>query len=96
MSTQQLTSKERMQLAMEHKEPDRVPYRVTFVPEVEKILKKRYKKEISALGVKIKKKHEGVTELDLIFGHDMLLLAYGLSTSYYREILFSSTCSFLT
>ena len=29
-----LTSKERIQLIMNHKEPDRVPYQVTFVPEL--------------------------------------------------------------
>ena len=80
-----LSSKGRMQIALNHEEPDRVSYRVTFVPEVEEILKKKYKKEIDNLGVKIPKKHEGLTELDFIFGHDMLLLAYGLSTGYYKE-----------
>ena len=29
-----LNSKERMQLIMNHKEPDRVPYQVTFIPEL--------------------------------------------------------------
>jgi len=38
-----LTSKERMQITLNHEEPDRVPYRVTFVPEVEEILRKKYK-----------------------------------------------------
>jgi len=35
-----LTSKERMQITLNHEEPDRVPYRVTFVPEVSRNKKK--------------------------------------------------------
>ena len=42
-----MTSKERLQTAMEHGEPDRVPYMASFVPEVEMELKSRYASEIA-------------------------------------------------
>ncbi|MBM3700585.1 MAG: hypothetical protein FJW68_06730 [Actinobacteria bacterium] len=80
-----ITSKERMQIAMEHKEPDRVPFQATFVPEVDKILREKYSKEIANIKGKTTEKYQGMTELDILFGHDMLLLTYGLSTGYYRD-----------
>lgn len=80
-----MTSKERLQTAMDHKEPDRVPYMSTFVPEVAITLKEKYKKEIESIGKDIELKYQGMTELDILFGHDMLLLTYGMSTGYYRE-----------
>lgn len=80
-----MTSKERLQAAMEHEEPDRVPYMATFVPEVELRLKERYKKELAGIGSDVEIKYQGMTELDILFGHDMLLLTYGMSTGYYRE-----------
>ena len=81
-----MTSKERMQTAMEHEEPDRVPYMATFVPEMELLLKKKYAQELKAcVGGKIQMKYQGMNELDILFGHDMLLLTYGLSTGYYRD-----------
>ena len=45
-----MTSKERLQMAMDHKEPDRVPYMATFVPEVTLVLKEKYKKELASIG----------------------------------------------
>ena len=80
-----MTSKERMQTAMEHQEPDRVPYMATFVPEVEFILKEKYRKELEGMKSNVEIKYQGMTELDLLFGHDMLLLTYGMSTGYYRD-----------
>ena len=80
-----VTSKERMQIAMEHKEPDKVPFQATFVPEVDKILRKKYAKEIKDIKGKTTEKYQGMTELDILFGHDMLLLTYGISTGYYRD-----------
>jgi uroporphyrinogen decarboxylase len=81
----ELTSKERMQIAMEHKEPDKVPFQATFVPEVDKILQKKYAKAIEGIKGKTAEKYQGMTELDILFGHDMLLLTYGISTGYYRD-----------
>lgn len=80
-----MNSKERMQTAMEHREPDRVPYMATFVPEMEKLLKERYRKELAEIGVATEQKYQGTSELDILFDHDMLLLTYGISTGYYRK-----------
>ena len=80
-----LTSKERIQLIIDHKEPDRVPYQACFVPEVVNILRKKYKRSLNELDVGVPEKYAGVTELDILFGHDMLLLTYGIYNSYYRE-----------
>src|SRR4030043_155982 len=80
-----LSSKERMQIAMDHKEPDMVPFQATFVPEVDKILRKKYAREIEVIKGKKEEKYQGMTELDILFGHDMLLLTYGMSTGYYRD-----------
>ncbi len=80
-----MTSKERLQMAMDHKEPDRVPYMVTFVPEVAIALKEKYKKKLEKIGKNIELKYQGMTELDILYDHDMLLLTYGMSTGYYRD-----------
>jgi uroporphyrinogen decarboxylase len=80
-----MTSKERLKTAMEHEEPDRVPFMSTFVPEVERILQKRYKTELKKIGGSTEMKYQGMNELDILFGHDMLLLTYGISTGYYRD-----------
>ena len=80
-----MTSKERLKTAMEHKEPDRVPYMSTFVPEVELILKEKYKKELAEIGGETDIRYQGMTELDILYEHDMLLLTYGMSTGYYRD-----------
>jgi uroporphyrinogen decarboxylase len=80
-----LTSKERMQVTMDHKEPDKVPLQATFVPEVDKLLRKKYEKEITDIKGKTTEKYQGMTELDVLFNHDMLLLTYGISTGYYRD-----------
>jgi uroporphyrinogen decarboxylase len=80
-----VTSKERMQIAMEHEEPDRVPYMATFVPEMEKLLKQRYKDRLTEIFGPSEAKYQGMSELDILFDHDMLLLTYGISTGYYRE-----------
>lgn len=80
-----MTSKERMQITMEHEEPDRVPYMATFVPEMEKLLKERYKDQLEKISGPAEVKYQGMSELDILFEHDMLLLTYGISTGYYRQ-----------
>lgn len=80
-----MTSKERMQMAMDHIEPDRVPYQATFVPEMDKLLREKYKDDIKNIKGKTTEKYQGMTELDILFGHDMLLLTYGISTGYYKD-----------
>ncbi|UCB45825.1 MAG: hypothetical protein JSV25_16760 [Spirochaetota bacterium] len=80
-----MNSKERMQTAMEHEEPDRVPFMATFVPEVELLLKKKYCRELEKIDIHTEMKYQGMNELDILFGHDMLLLTFGISTGYYRN-----------
>jgi uroporphyrinogen decarboxylase len=80
-----MNSKERLQAAMAHEEPDRVPYMATFVPEVEVELKRRFASEIRRIRDAGQMKYQGMSALDILFGHDMLLLTYGLSTGYYRD-----------
>jgi len=80
-----MNSKERLQTAMAHEEPDRVPYMATFVPEVEVELKRRFASEIEHIRDAGEMKYQGMSALDILFGHDMLLLTYGLSTGYYRD-----------
>ncbi len=85
-----LTSKERMQITMNHEEPDRVPFHANFVPELQEIIKKRYDKELGEIDISFKEKHQSINNLDILFKHDMLLLSYGLDTSYYRETDFDT------
>ncbi len=80
-----MTGKERLQTAMNHEEPDRVPYMATFVPEVVKLLEDTYRDKLTGIGKNIELKYQGMTDLDILFGHDMLLLTYGMSTGYYRD-----------
>jgi len=86
-----LTSKERMQLMMDHKEPDRVPYQVTFVPELNELFRKKYSEELKDIKFTQKEKWKSMTELDILFGHDMVLLTYGISNSYYSGNIDSET-----
>lgn len=80
-----MNSKERMQTAMEHEEPDRVPYMATFVPEMELLLRERNAEKLADIDGHTEMKYQGMNELDILFGHDMLLLTYGMSTGYYRD-----------
>lgn len=79
-----LTHKERMKIAMQHEEPDRIPYHVMFVPEVIRMLEERYKEKNKVRNF-FQATYCGVSPLDILLGNDMLLLAYGISTGYYRE-----------
>lgn len=80
-----MNSKERLQTAMEHEEPDRVPHMATFVPEMELFLKEKHREELDRIGVYTEMKYQGVNALDILFEHDMLLLTYGISTGYYKD-----------
>lgn len=66
-----MTSKERVLLALNHKEPDRVPIYNTFTPEVARELSKIY-------GVK-------GYELDQKLGHDCLLVELGIFNGFYLD-----------
>lgn len=67
-----MTSKERVRMTINHEEPDRVPICSTYVPEVEKMLRKAY--EIP--------KDE---DLGVFMGNDMVKIASGIENSYYMN-----------
>lgn len=67
-----MTSKERVHITINHQEPDRVPICATFVPEVEKMLRKKHNvSENDDLGV--------------FLGNDMVKISSGLENSYYMN-----------
>lgn len=67
-----MNSKERMQIAMDHKQPDRVPFQASFVPEVERVLRDRYKHKIIDISVDY---HLVLGKKLVDLGVDMLFLA---------------------
>ena len=80
-----LSSKNRVQIALDHKEPDRVPFQAWFVPEIENLLRKRFKNKLDEIKKRRDEKYQKMIELDLILGHDLLFLSHGISTGYYRD-----------
>lgn len=66
-----MTSRERVLIALSHKEPDRVPIFNTFTPEVSRKLSEIY-------GV------EGY-ELDKKLGHDCMLVELGIFNGFYQD-----------
>ncbi|MCD6232299.1 hypothetical protein J7K28_06740 [Candidatus Aerophobetes bacterium] len=81
-----MNSKERLQIAFDHKEPDRVPVQVSFVPEVLEKLKLKYKikkdsDDLLSAGVVSSIDYD----VDVYFGHDMLILDVGMGSGYYRK-----------
>ena len=67
-----MNSKERVQMALQHKEPDRVPVYASFVPEA-----------INSL-----KSHLNIFDTDemlLELGNDMVMVAHGFATGYYLK-----------
>jgi len=68
---QQMTSKERVKIALNFEQPDRVPVFATYVPEIEKILRES----------------TGIKEPDLgaALGNDMIKDCVGLECSFYGQ-----------
>ncbi|MBM3702050.1 MAG: hypothetical protein FJW63_03490, partial [Actinobacteria bacterium] len=80
-----LSSKERMIMSLNHQEPNRVPYQVSFVPEMFNLLKNKYLNFIEK-NKKSNSKYDDMKELDIFLGHDMLDLCHGISLGYYRNV----------
>ncbi len=78
-----MTSKERMSIAMDHREPDRVPIVARFVPEAARLMKARYGIAQTAATATKTMLHSDYG-LDEHFGHDMIILEYGMGSNYYR------------
>jgi len=66
-----MTSKERVLMAIEHQEPDRVPVCATYVPEINKQLCDKYGCYGDDIGV--------------LMGNDMVKVASGLENSFYMN-----------
>ena len=63
-----MTSRERVLMAIEHKEPDRVPVCATYVPEIAGALREKYGSE---------------GDLGVVLGNDMVKIASGIENSFY-------------
>ncbi|MCL5985657.1 MAG: hypothetical protein M1371_03725 [Actinobacteria bacterium] len=66
-----MNSKERVLISLDHKEPDRVPIYNTFTPEVSGTLSNIYK--------------EKAFELDIVLGHDCMLVELGIFNGFYMD-----------
>lgn len=78
-----MNSRERVQMALNHKEPDRCPMQISFTPE----FATRLAKEMKLGDEKIHNPHGGgnTYELERALGEDMLLTSVGWANSYYHE-----------
>jgi len=65
-----MTSKERVRIALQHEEPDRIPVNVTFVPEIAKLLRDKYKVK---------------GDIGVFLGNDAVCAPGGFETSYYQD-----------
>jgi len=83
-----MNAKERVKLALDHQEPDRVPLHCSFTPEAERKLARH-------LGIDVQRleayKSEGA-DLGLAMGHDLLTTWLGFATSYYAQEAQTYTC----
>ena len=62
-----MTSRERVLMAIEHEEPDRVPVCATFVPEIADVLREKY---------------GSGCDLGVVLGNDMVKIASGIENSF--------------
>jgi uroporphyrinogen decarboxylase len=79
-----LSYRERILTIINHDEADRVAYQVSYVPEVNDLLKKKYIKKISEFKNENTVYDESII-LDEILGHDMLFLNHGICLGYYKN-----------
>ncbi|MEN6482882.1 MAG: uroporphyrinogen decarboxylase family protein [Anaerolineaceae bacterium] len=75
--------RERVQIALNHEEPDRCPMQISFTPE----FADRLRKDVQLKGTKLHNPHGGgnTYELERLLGEDMLLTSIGWANSYYHE-----------
>ncbi len=74
-----MTSRERVQTALNHEEPDRVPIQADFTPEVAEKMSEYLRLEDSTAEAYSGK----ISEIPLVMGHDLLVAWHGIATSYY-------------
>ena len=76
-----MTSKERVLLAVNHKEPDRIPITASFTPEFSRILRRHLN-----LPIKPITPHGGkIHDLEEILGLDIIQYAVGMANSFYAS-----------
>jgi uroporphyrinogen decarboxylase len=75
--------RERVQLALDHKEPDRCPMQISFTPE----FADRLRADMEIQGQKVHNPHGGgnTYELERALGEDLLLTSVGWANSYYMD-----------
>ena len=75
--------RERVQMALEHKAPDRCPMQVSFTPE----FADRLRADLDIQGRKVHNPHGGgnTYELERALGEDLLLTSVGWANSYYQS-----------
>ena len=83
-----MTSRERVLTAMNHGEPDRVPFHIEFTPEAGDKLLSYLQSECSGL----KNLPEHASDIPLIMEHDMLVSPGGIGMSYYLSDEDKYTC----
>lgn len=84
-----MNSRERLLTALDHKEPDKVPFQIDYTPEAASKLSEHLQLENSTAEAYSGK----ISEIPLVMGHDMLVAWHGIATSYYQhEELDRYTC----
>ena len=75
--------RERVQMALNHDEPDRCPMQISFTPE----FADRLRTDMEIQGQKVHNPHGGgnTYELERALGQDMLLTSVGWANSYYLD-----------
>lgn len=75
--------RERVQMALDHEEPDRCPLQASFTPE----FATRLRKDMQLEGPTVHNPHGGgnTYELERALGEDMLLTSVGWANSYYQD-----------
>ena len=76
-----MNSRERILTALDHREPDRVPFHIDYTPEAAEKLSSHLKLENATAEAYSGK----VSEIPLVMGHDLLVAWHGIATSYYQH-----------
>ena len=83
-----MNSKQRVKLALDHQEPDRVPLHCSFTPEAEGKLARH----LGLDSTKLEAYRSEGADMGLAMGHDLLTTWLGFATSYYAQQTETYTC----
>jgi uroporphyrinogen decarboxylase len=78
-----MKSRERVEIALDHQQPDRCPMQMSFTPE----FAERLRQDMEIHGQRVHNPHGGgnTYELERALGEDMLLTSVGWANSYYMD-----------